>query len=60
MKDITGGVVAAKGFKTASTNVAIKPQNTKRDMAMIFSEVPCVTAGVFTTNQVKAAPVKWD
>lgn len=29
-------------------------------MAMIFSEVPCHAAGTFTTNVVKAAPVKWD
>ena len=29
-------------------------------MAMIFSEVPCHAAGMFTTNVVKAAPVKWD
>ena len=29
-------------------------------MAMVYSEVPCVAAGTFTTNIVKAAPVKWD
>ena len=29
-------------------------------MAMVYSEVPCVAAGTFTTNVVKAAPVKWD
>ena len=29
-------------------------------MAMVFSEVPCVAAGTFTTNVVKAAPVRWD
>lgn len=60
MKNVEGGVVAAKGFKTAGINVGIKPNNTKRDMAMIFSSSPCVTAATFTTNQVKAAPVKWD
>lgn len=27
---------------------------------MVFSEVPCVAAGTFTTNVVKAAPVRWD
>ena len=27
---------------------------------MVYSEVPCVAAGTFTTNVVKAAPVKWD
>lgn len=29
-------------------------------MALVYSEKPCVAAGVFTTNKVKAAPVKWD
>ena len=32
----------------------------REDMAMIYSEVPCNAAGTFTTNLVKAAPVKWD
>ena len=32
----------------------------RTDMAMVYSEVPCVAAGTFTTNVVKAAPVKWD
>ncbi len=29
-------------------------------MALVYSQVPCVAAGTFTTNVVKAAPVKWD
>ena len=32
----------------------------KKDMAMLYSEAPCAAAGTFTTNVVKAAPVKWD
>ena len=41
--------------------VGIKEGNSKKkDMAMIYSNVPCLAAGTFTTNQVKAAPVKWD
>ena len=59
MKQIKGGVTAAKGFKAAGMNAGIK-NKTKKDMAMIFSEKPCVTAGTFTTNKVFAAPVKWD
>ena len=59
MKIITGGVTAAKGFQAASTAAEIKYKN-RTDMAMIFSEVPCFAAGTFTTNIVKAAPVKWD
>ena len=59
MKRITGGVTAAKGFMASSAQAAIKYQNRKY-MAMIYSEKPCVMAGTFTTNLVKAAPVKWD
>lgn len=59
MKQIDGGVTAAKGFKAASTAAGIKYKD-RKDMAMIYSEVPCKAAGTFTTNIVKAAPVKWD
>ncbi len=59
MKIIEGGVTAAKGFQAASTAAGIKYKN-RKDMAMIVSEVPCKAAGTFTTNLVKAAPVKWD
>lgn len=59
MKHIEGGVTAAKGYKASGTSAGIK-KNGSMDMAMIISEVPCVAAGTFTTNIVKAAPVKWD
>lgn len=59
MKKTEGGVTAAQGFKAASTEAEIKYKG-RADMAMIYSENPCVTAGTFTTNVVKAAPVKWD
>lgn len=59
MKQIAGGVTAAKGYEAASTAAGIKYQN-RTDMAMIYSQVPCVAAGTFTTNVVKSAPVKWD
>ncbi|MDE5780678.1 MAG: bifunctional glutamate N-acetyltransferase/amino-acid acetyltransferase ArgJ [Lachnospiraceae bacterium] len=58
---IDGGIVAAKGFKAAGIEAGIKEGHSgKKDMAMIFSDVPCKTAGTFTTNRVKAAPVIWD
>ena len=53
------GVTAPKGFQAASGAAGIK-NNGSPDMALIFSEVPCRAAGTFTTNIVKAAPVKWD
>ena len=58
MKVIEGGVTAPKGFQAAGIFAGIKKD--KKDMAMVYSEVPCVVAGTFTTNVVKAAPVKWD
>lgn len=59
MKIITGGVTAAKGFEAASAAAGIKYKG-RTDMALIYSQVPCIAAGTFTTNVVKAAPVKWD
>ncbi|MCC8060584.1 MAG: bifunctional glutamate N-acetyltransferase/amino-acid acetyltransferase ArgJ [Clostridiales bacterium] len=59
MKIIEGGVTAAKGFLAASTAAEIKYKG-RADMALIYSETPCAAAGTFTTNIVKAAPVKWD
>lgn len=59
MKIVTGGVTAAKGFTAASTAAGIKYEG-RKDMAMIVSEQEAVSAGTFTSNVVKAAPVKWD
>lgn len=59
MQMIEGGVTAAKGFEAAAAAAGIKYQN-RTDMALIYSEKPCKVAGAFTTNVVKAAPVKWD
>ena len=59
MKQRNGGGTAAKGYEAASTAAGIKYQG-RTDMALIYSQVPCVSAGTFTTNVVKAAPVKWD
>ena len=59
MSKKTTGVTLPAGFMAAAAEAGIKYQN-RLDMAMIYSEVPCKVAGTFTTNQVKAAPVKWD
>ena len=59
MKKIEGGVTAAQGFEAASAAAHIKYEG-RTDMALVFSKVPCVCAGTFTTNVVKAAPVIWD
>lgn len=58
---ITGGITAPKGYSATGLRVGIKEgQSTKKDMAMVYSERPCKAAGTFTTNVVKAAPVKFD
>lgn len=59
MKQISGGVTAAKGYKAACCEANIKYKD-RTDMAMVVSEVPCECAGTFTTNVVKAACVQWD
>ncbi len=59
IKQTEGGVTAATGFFAASTAAGIKYQG-RQDMAMVYSRVPCVVSGTFTTNMVKAAPVLWD
>lgn len=60
MKNISGGVTSAKGFKAYGLRAGIKAGKTNRDMAMVYSAEPAVCAGVFTKNKVKAGPVKWD
>lgn len=50
-------LTSPKGFKAAGINCGIKKN--KKDLAIIFSESPCVSAGVFTNNRVKAAPVTY-
>lgn len=59
MKQIEGGVTAAKGFSAACCEANIKYKN-RTDMAMVTSSVPCDCAGTFTSNVVKAACVMWD
>ena len=59
MKVRTGGVTAAKGFEAAGVEASIKYKD-RKDMAVIYSRKPCVLAGTFTSNVVKAAPVLWD
>lgn len=59
MKVIDGGVTAAQGFQAAGVYAGIK-NKIKKDMALVYSSVPAAHAGTYTTNMVKAAPVKWD
>lgn len=57
MKLISGGVCAAKGFSANGIHCGIRKNRTKRDLALIFSQVPASAAAVYTTNLVKGAPL---
>ncbi len=58
-KKIEGGVTAPKGFRAGAVSCGIKnPKIERLDLALIVSDSPTVTDGLFTTNQVKAAPVR--
>ena len=57
MKTITGGVCAAKGYKASGIHCGIRKNRDKRDLSLIYSEVPASCAGVYTTNLVKGAPI---
>ncbi|MGN0545771.1 MAG: bifunctional glutamate N-acetyltransferase/amino-acid acetyltransferase ArgJ [Acutalibacteraceae bacterium] len=57
MKEIKGGVCAAKGFKASGVHCGIRKNKTKKDLALIYSEKKAVAACVYTTNLVKGAPI---
>ena len=58
MQKITGGVTAPKGFIAGGLHCGVKNNNTeKKDLAMIYSEVPCSAAAVYTQNKVYGAPI---
>lgn len=57
MKLISGGVCAAQGFTANGIHCGIRKNRTKKDLALIVSEVPASAAAVYTTNLVKGAPL---
>ena len=57
LKHIEGGVCAAKGFTAGGIHCGIRKNRTKRDLALIVSEVPAAAAATYTTNLVKGAPL---
>lgn len=54
-----GCLTSVSGFRAAGVHCGLKPTKDK-DLALVYSEAPCRAAAVFTTNQVKAAPVLWN
>ncbi len=57
IKKIAGNICAPKGFLAAGIHVGVRKNTEKADLALIYSEQPAAAAGVFTINEVKAAPV---
>ena len=57
LTQIKGGVCAAKGFSANGVWCGIRKNRTKRDLAVIFSDVPASAAAVYTKNLVKGAPL---
>ncbi|MBR5294495.1 MAG: bifunctional glutamate N-acetyltransferase/amino-acid acetyltransferase ArgJ [Oscillospiraceae bacterium] len=57
MKLISGGVCAAQGFKANGIHCGIRRNHSKKDLALIVSQVPAAAAAVYTTNLVKGAPL---
>jgi glutamate N-acetyltransferase/amino-acid N-acetyltransferase len=56
-----GGVTTPKGFSAGATYAGIKKKSKDAlDLSLLYSEVPCAAAAVFTTNKIKAAPVILD
>ena len=56
-KVIEGGVCAAKGYKANGLNCGLNSNKDKNDLGLYVSDVPANTAGVYTTNKVKGAPI---
>ena len=57
VKQIKGGVCAAKGFTASGVHCGVRKNRTKKDLSLIFSQVPASAAAVYTTNLVKGAPL---
>ena len=57
MKMISGGVCAAKGYKANGVHCGIRKNRTKRDIALVVSDVKAAAAAVYTQNLVKGAPL---
>ena len=57
MKIIEGGICAAKGFTAGGIHCGIRKNKDKKDLAVIYSEVPAAAAATYTTNLVKGAPL---
>ncbi|GAH41207.1 unnamed protein product, partial [marine sediment metagenome] len=58
IKKLSGSITSPKGYRATGSHIGIKER--KKDLALIFSEVPAKAVGVFTTNVVKASSIIWN
>ncbi len=56
VKVVQGGITAAKGFLASGIHCGIKYKN--KDLALVYSQAPCLAYGLFTQNKIQAAPLK--
>lgn len=57
IKYINGGITSPNGFLASGIHCGLKKSNLKKDLALIYSEVPAAAAGMYTKNKVKGAPI---
>lgn len=57
IKYINGGITSPEGFLASGIHCGLKKSNLKKDLALIYSEVPSAAAGMYTKNKVKGAPI---
>ncbi len=55
-KYVDGGITAAKGYKASGIHCGIRKNRSKKDLALVMSEIPAAAAAVYTQNLVKGAP----
>ncbi|MBE6049061.1 MAG: bifunctional glutamate N-acetyltransferase/amino-acid acetyltransferase ArgJ [Clostridium sp.] len=55
--EINNGITAPKGFLSSGIHCGVKEGYNKKDLALIYSKIPCTSAGVYTSNKVKGAPI---
>jgi glutamate N-acetyltransferase/amino-acid N-acetyltransferase len=58
IKKLNGSITSPKGYHATGSHIGIK--ECKKDLAIIYSEVPAKVVGVFTTNLVKASSILWN
>ena len=59
LQKIPGGVLAARGFRASGVCAGIKIAQGQLDVGLLVADAPCTAAGVFTTNLIQAAPVRY-